>query len=182
MYNPQEAQKDFYNTKIAILIILIAITTYVFSTVLGTGIKYVLLKHYGTETNAEVVNITSRRGEKLDFNSNNSWGLNNDVSVIVKFRTASEKETQSSVFVKKIRKKNAEGKRIEQMPFVIGEQVAIIYYAKDPNIILLRAEFPKFKTDYNIMLGSFLALMFLALVLFFQIKSYRKFRKKAQHY
>jgi hypothetical protein len=188
MFNPKQAQQDFYNIKIAILIIILAISTFVLSSVMGTGIKYIVLNQFGIETTAQVTRMSHNSfDEKLDINSNNSWGLGNDLVVYVKFEDEKSNEINASIFAsykrEEITQHNSAIRRFKNVtPYNIHEKIQIIYYKYDPSIFLPVDHFPKFITDRNIMLGSAILILVCSILLFLQIKNYQNFRRKAQYY
>jgi len=188
MYNPKQAQQDFLNIKIAILVMVISIALYVLSTVLASGTKFILLKQFGVETTAQVTRISHKDfGETFDLNSNNSLGFYNDIVLYVKFKDKELNEINASVFAsyKQVEIKSQENKRPKFKyinPYNIHEQFQIIYNRNDPSVFLPLDQFPKFKTDRNIMLGSIFLILICSILLFLQVKNYQKFRRKAQYY
>jgi len=58
------------------------------------------------------------------------------------------------------------------MPYEVGQKVQIIYSSKDPTVILTRQEFPKFRTDFQLLMGTFAIMLSCLIILFFQMKSY----------
>lgn len=181
MYDPQQAVKDYHNTKFIVLVFVLTISVYVLVSTLGTGIKYILLTHTGVKSEASVTKITDERGRNFDLLSNNSLGLTNDVFVHLK-HTIEGKGEFAGKFFAKCDIEYVNGERRYVAPYKIGEEVSIVYSRYYPDIVLTTSEFPKFSTDRNLMLGSLGTVFVFGILLFSQIKIYREFRRKSRYY
>jgi len=172
MQNPRQAALDFYNLKIAVLIIVILTALYLALTVFGTGTKYLLLKGFGIETTAEITNLSQNSEQKAGY------PLKREIDVFIKFQDAHSNE-HLAIFDAQF--KRAENNSYEP-PYEPDERVKIIYNSKSPKMVLPSSELPKFGFDMKLLIGSIAILIASAFMLDWQIKRYRLFKAQARFY
>jgi len=172
MQNPRQAALDYYNVKIAILIIVILTALYLALTVLGTGTKYLLLKGFGVETTAEITNLSQNTEQKANDR------FKKEIDVFIKFQDAHSNE-HYAIFDAKF--ENLGNNKYEP-PYKPDERVKIIYNSKSPKMVLPTSEFPKFGFDMKLLMISIAVLIVSAFMLDHQIKRYRVFRAQARFY
>lgn len=172
MFNPRQAQNDFYIQKIATLICLILIACFFLIIAFPDTYKYFYLKNFGTETKATVIEV-----------QNGEYGNNNNIDpgfsqYVFEFSTDNNTRIQSELILPDLRFGIGGYKAL----FESSDKVDIIYDTSNSKILLPKELHLALWGGVKISMISILSIVLFTILAMYQLKLFRNFRNQSKYY
>lgn len=183
MFDPRAAEHDFHYLVIAILLIALPITGYFCWVHAFPGIKYKLLKEFGTSIESTVIEI--RTGSKISVGEilHSTYGGINRSEYVFEMKISDEQTVRPSIFLEDEALQDKITKKWHrEFIYKKNQIVEILYFEPWPKVMSPQKLLQKLAFDWSFFSKSFLVSIVLAVLLILRIRALIVFRKASNYY